>query len=73
MVTRVTKLEEQTKWMFDRMVAAEVAHGTIAFHGDKKMRVMTGKGRRNLVDSGESRRFEFTIKEKGFKRIEEND
>ena len=40
--TRVMRLEEQTKWMYDRM--RNQAHGTEAFHGNTKMREMNGKG-----------------------------
>ena len=42
---RVMKLEEQTKWMYDRMTARRnQAHGTEAFHQNTMIREMNGKG-----------------------------
>ena len=72
--TRVTKLEEQTKWMYDRMAAAEAStwgKGVPWRQKDEGDDWHRWKG--SWVDSGESRRFEFTTKEKDFKRTEEND
>ena len=71
----MTKLEEQTKWMYDRMTAAaesstwnKVTSWKHEDHGDEWQR-----WERKLMDSGQSRRLELWAKEKDIKESEEDD